>query len=162
MKILIITSLLLTLTSCAASLDVASIMAEYDFEDDSVENLINFQNDLKGKQIGLDFYLMENSEDFVRIMYLQRNSSKIYFLDAKCNSSDNDLDSFSKFDAPMKINVEGVVLKENIRPIQALILKGLNRQSLNYLLDQEKLEEITVGGVLKFNMKDCKASKAKF
>ena len=162
MKILLITFILLTITSCAPSLDIVNIMAEYDFEENSLENLTDLQNEIEGTEISADFYLMGNSQDFARLMYLQREGSEIYFLDANCNSIDNDMESFSLYDAPMKIHVEGVVIKESIRPIKALILKGLDRQSLDYILENEKLEEITVGGVLKFNMKDCKASKAKF
>jgi len=158
MKFILLICFALTLISCTSS----TTATNFDMLDLITEGRADFsemKKSLVNQEVATTFYLMYVHDSIARLIYLENRNEGTYILDVKCDVSENNIESFNKFDAPEKIKVTGVVKEESVELGKSLILRGLTSKSLNYILEKEKLDEINVAGVLSFNMKNCEAFK---
>ncbi len=158
MRFLLLICFSMVLIACNSS----NNFSRFDLVDVIEEGSVDFsemEKSLINQEIATTFYLMYVHDSIARLINLETRNEGTYFLDVKCELSENNVESFNQFDAPEKIKVTGIVKAEDIEVSNSLILRGLTTKSTNYILEKEKLDKINVAGVLSFNMKSCQAFK---
>ncbi len=161
MKFILLICFALTLISCSSS-NSSTTANNFDMVDLIIvgrDDFSEMKKSLENQQVAKTFYLMYVHDSIARLINLEIRNEGTYFLDVKCDISENNVESFTQFTIPEKIKVTGIVKTQNIEVSNSLILRGLTTKSTNYILEKEKLDEINVAGVLSFNMKNCEAFK---